>query len=123
MLNMRVARFDVADVTPGEVISMPDYYVPAIRQLLYPGKGTLASLLSRGPRSLNLHLQNVTVREILNVASQASESFPGDLAPLGWVYTFQPKAGLPGGGVHSWKTLMTAPRDWKVPVVGARPPS
>jgi hypothetical protein len=114
LLNMRVAQFDVADTTPGEVISAPALFVPALRQLLYPGSGFLGGL-SGGPRNLNLHLQNVTVREILNAASQATESFPSDLAPLGWLYTFHPKAGLPGGGVHSWQPLMTAPRDWKVP--------
>ena len=95
---------------------MPELFVPGLRARLHPGElGYAASILSGGPRNLTLHLQNVTLREILNAASQATESFPADLSPSGWVYTFQPKPGLPAGGMHSWNTLLTAPRDWKVP--------
>jgi len=115
LLNMRVAQFDVHEAAPEDIMTRPQEFIRALKEVLYPEKpGWLGGIHSAGPYNLNLHLQNVTVRDILNAASQATESFPGDLSPLGWVYTFQPKPGLPAGGVHSWNALQTAPRDWKV---------
>jgi hypothetical protein len=66
-----------------------------------------------GEPRVTLHLRKATIREILNAVAQATEQFPPQYFPLGWVYSFQPDPTSPIGGLHSWKPLYSVPPNWK----------
>jgi hypothetical protein len=118
VMNTRVARFDVVDAQPDEILQHPGDFIPELKTRLMAGVGqqyptnNLEWLRSAGP-TISLHLRNVTVRDILNAVTEATEQFPANYSPMGWAYSFQSNPSLPGGGIHTWSWLWSAPHDWK----------
>jgi len=110
LLNTRVERFDVVEEEPGNILLQPKEFIPELAERLAPkrfasGPGGIVGITVRGlgPVRINLHLEDVTVRQILNEASAATQrvTVPG-YRPKGWVYSFQPDPASDLGGVHSW---------------------
>lgn len=119
VLNTQVRRFDVVKQPPGDILSRPKDFIPELKTRLSSGattgrpSGSIGpGLRSTGP-TVTLHLRDVSVREILNAVSVATEQFPGDHSPMGWVYAFRPDPTLPTGGQHTWIFHWSAPRGWK----------
>ncbi len=120
LLNLHVSRFDVVSEDPGALLSRPQDFIPELKGRLTPRRaggpqpgGTGGDELRGVGPGITLHLRNVTVRDILNAVSEATEKFPPNLSPVGWVYSFQPDPNLPAGGVHSWMFHWSAPSNWK----------
>jgi hypothetical protein len=121
LLNILVARFDVVDQHPARIFSAPDDFIGELTVRLRPaGGGVVASILEgvNDPR-ITLHLRNVTVRQIFNAVTEATENFPEQWQPLGWVWlfnddpTFKTDPHLPAGGRYSSSFLSSVPQDWK----------
>jgi len=120
VLNILVPRLDIVDKQAGDILSRPKDFIPQLAERLAPPTrpghtgGTPMSILSDvGPPTTTLHLRNVTVCQILNAASEATEEFPAKYMAYGWVYSFDPDPTLPAGGKHSWAVLWSVPYDWK----------
>ena len=121
VLKTLVPEFNAVNVDPGRIFTRPEDCISELAARLTPkrtdppqpsgvlGGGVLEGI---GPK-VTLHLNNVTVREILNAVSEAMEQFPPKYSPDGWIYTFQPDSNSPAGGKHSWSFLFCAPRTWK----------
>ena len=123
-LNLRVPDFDVISRPVYGILGAPRRVIPELDEVLTPkaepGKQAITLYFGGadgGPR-VTLHLKNVSVREILNAASVASEPFfayhDRTRAPAGWVYCFNPNPS-PGNSGHSWKWNFTMPADWMKP--------
>jgi len=121
-LNLRVDHFDVVNQWPDMLFNYPETYIPNLAKRLvertvgppypveYPSIMTTGVL---GPR-LTLHLRDVTLREILNAISLATEeNFPANMSPVCWASLFHPDAVWAVGGTYSWNHLPCAPADWK----------
>jgi len=120
VLNTVVRRFDVAGEQASSILSAPEFFIPELKRRLAPpteGAPGPSGYAGRGLRGtappVTLHLTSVTVRQILNAIAEATEQFPPQYAPLGWVYSFQPDPALPSGGKHTWAFLFCAPHNWK----------
>jgi hypothetical protein len=120
LMNLRIPAFDASDMDTYTILGRPRDAIPALDAALTPkqepGKRLLTLYFggyhSPGPR-VTLHLKNVTVREILNAASVASESSFPQSAALGWTYTFDPGRPLISGYRYTWGTLYSLPAGWK----------
>jgi hypothetical protein len=117
LLNIPVPRLDIVGKQAGDVLSRPRDFIPQLAERLKgPTRGgpVAGSILSDvGPPPITLHLRNVTVRQVLNAASEATGEFPAKYMPYGWIYSFDPEPQLPAGGKHSWGVLWCVPHDWK----------
>lgn len=118
-LSLRVPSFSVASKRAGAILAAPERFVPELKErltpALEPGMHRLelyvVALNQSGPL-VTLQLQDVTVRQILNAVSKATEGYDPPDMPLGWAYLFEPD---PSSNVpkHSWKPLYSLPRDWR----------
>jgi hypothetical protein len=96
-LNLRVEHFDVVNEQPEAILNYPDAYIFTLAKRLvertvgppYPIAPPSLMTYGIGP-TVTLHLQNVTVRQILNAVSKATESVPPKYSPLSWVALFRP---------------------------------
>lgn len=119
ILNTRVHRFDVTNVDPSQILSDPKDFIPELASRLTlrqgPPKpaGSAGDIMGgSGPR-ISLHLHDTTLRQILNAVSNATDNFPPEQQPLGWLYSFKEDPSLPMGGAHAWTFLWSAPANWK----------
>ena len=114
-LNLAVARFDIENAKAGNVLAFPVQFIPELRAALYPETSqhprvfVYAGSVVPGP-AVTVHLTNVTVREILNAVSIATESATGDDYPLGW--TYRSAASLAEKGPR-FGVFVSLPQDWK----------
>jgi len=117
-LNIMVSRFDVDGITAGIILEWPDGFIPELKARFGPAATGNAKRVDlyvggvAGGATINMHLRNVTVREILNTVGEAAEKRPFQAYPFGWEYSFDPKTSFGPGGVESWKALMTLPSNW-----------
>jgi len=121
VLNTPVARFDAKSADPTQILTNPSEFIPELASRLNPRRSTAgprpsgyggASSRSKVP-TVSLQMNQTTVRQILNAASEAMEGFPPEYYPVGWAYLFQPDPTLPAGGKHSWSFVFSAPNNWK----------
>ncbi len=102
LLNVPVPRLDIVGKQAGDVLSRPRDFIPQLAERLEgptKGRAVAGSILSDvGPPPITLHLKDVTVRQVLNAASEATGEFPAEYMPYGWVYSFDPEPQLPAGG-------------------------
>jgi len=83
ILNLRIPRFDVDDQDAGPILGFPDMFIPELQAKLFPptpGQDQLFQYIGGvvpGPK-VTLHLRDVTVREILNAVTVATENPKGD---------------------------------------------
>ena len=117
LLNLAVANFDVTNISAGTVLSNPKRFVPELEDRLNPkppggvqGPQPGGGAFSLGAR-ITLHLQGVSVREILNRVSEETERLSSNEHPLGWVYKLNSDS-TPGIPMHSWQVLSGSPSDW-----------
>jgi hypothetical protein len=122
-LNTRVKHFEVVNEQPSSLLTAPQLFFPELAHRLTPptppragppqptGHGGVI-MRGMGP-AVTVRLRSVTVRQVLNAITQATEQFPPQYSPVGWVYSFQRDPASPIGGVHSWMWLLSAPHGWK----------
>src|SRR5208283_5572906 len=63
---------------------------------------------------VTLHIANVTIRDIFNATSVATEPSFADHnanAPRGWFFTFDPSPPA-GKSKYNWQTFFALPGDW-----------
>jgi hypothetical protein len=123
LLNLRVPFFDAVDAQLGDILTRPQEFIPELKARLVrrrPGEpgGVLGGPLSSVGPTFTLHLRRVTVRQILNAVSQATEKFPAERSPLGWICSFKADPTLPAGGVYTWDVHWSVPHDWKTQAQG-----
>jgi hypothetical protein len=124
LLNLRVPRFDAVNAQPGDILTHPEMFIPELEARLVrrrPGEpsGVCGTFLP-GVGPATLHLRGVTVRQILNAATKATEKFPAERPPLGWACTFKADPTLPAGGVYTWDVHWSVPHDWKTQAQGKK---
>ena len=121
ILNLRVPRFDVQDQHAGWILGFPSMFIPELDARLFPptpGKQHKQHItmfigpVPQGPK-VTVHLRDVSIREILNAVSVATERPKGDGrddAPYGWIYRSTTPAGekKPYFGV-----IATLPPNWR----------
>lgn len=116
LLNIRLPSFDVVGQPADTLITHPEIFVSELDARLRalrsapPGTHPLGPGLTGGEPKITLHLRNVTVREILNAVSVATERAADSHSPIGWVYSFQPDKSL-----HNWTPYLSLPDDWRQP--------
>jgi hypothetical protein len=123
ILNLRVASFDAVSKPAYVILDAPRDVIPelnaALRPKPEPGKQVIELYFGghHGGPPVTLHLKNVTVREILNATSVATDPYADDhlpgQAPRGWVCTFNPNPS-PGNSNYSWGSLFSMPRTWRL---------
>jgi hypothetical protein len=119
-LNMQIPHFDVDSQKAGVILSWPARFIPELYQRLAsntpsgPGQhiDLYVGAVAVGPE-MTLHLRNVTVRQILNAVTEASDANAEVEAPLGWEYSYVPQTEATHINRDSWRLLMTVPPDWK----------
>lgn len=119
-LNLRIDHFDVVDKPPDVLLNYPPLFMPALANRLAQRKSgpSLAYQFPSqwvegvGPK-VTLHLRNMTVREIFNRVSEASEKLPAKYLPVGWVVSLSPDPALATGWVYSFRLFTTVPSAWK----------
>ena len=126
-LNLRVTSFSVVNTRAGAILATPERFVPELKDRLTPplepGEQRLelyVLALNQMGSMVTLQLRNVTVRQILDAVSKATEGYGPPDMPLGWAYLFEPD---PSSNVpkHSWKPLYSLPRDWRsLPKIAAK---
>ena len=119
-LNLKVKRFDVKGARAGAILTWPERFIPELndRNRTRSPKGEKTNHIDiyvgpvAGGPAITLHLRNVTVREILNSVSEATEKTASKQTPLGWAYS-PPSKSAPGkAAVEYWRLLETLPSNW-----------
>jgi len=131
ILNLRVPTFDTASTAAYGILDAPRDFIPELNQALRPepepGKQVIELYFGgyHGGPPVTLHLKNVTVRDILNAASVATEQSYGDHkpdAPRGWTFAFDPNPPS-GKSKYSWRSFLCLPSYWHLGVrEGEKPP-
>jgi hypothetical protein len=119
-LNLRIDHFDVVDKPPDVLVNYPPLFMPALGNRLAERKSgpSLAYQFPSqwvegvGPK-VTLHLRNMTVREIFNRVSEASEKLPAKYLPVGWVASLSPDPSLATGWAYSFRLFTTVSGTWK----------
>jgi hypothetical protein len=124
ILNLRVRTFEAVSTAAYGILDAPRDFIPELNQALRPkpepGKQVI-ELYSGGYHGgplVTLHLRNVTVRDILNATSVATEPSFDDHkpdAPRGWICVFNP-APPAGNSKYSFRTLFALPSYWHLGV-------
>jgi hypothetical protein len=125
ILNLRIPRFDVDAQHAGTILGFPAIFIPELKARLFPptpGQDQLfvfGGPVSPGPK-VTLHLHNVTIREILNAVTIATENPKGDGRddyPVSW----KCRTGTLTGEVKPrWGTFHSLPPNWRELVHPAR---
>lgn len=127
VLNLRVPRFDVEGAYAGSILTFPDRFIPELRAKLFPEVPggpqihVYVGAVPPGPK-VTLHVRDVTVREILNAVSVATEAVDGsghDDYPCGWI--FSPTSST-GEKQPYWGVFLSLPANWRDVVRGPGPP-
>ena len=130
LMNLRIPSFDCESVGLDTVLGAPRDVIPQLSRALTPkpepGRRAITLYVqgfNPSATPITLHLKNVTVRDILNSATLASDlSFPRSEA-LGWVYAFDPSRPLSSGSRYRWATLYSLPNGWRYKMRKAEAPS
>lgn len=134
-LNLRVNKFEVSSRPPDVIMNLPVMFMPGLAERLaqrksgppLPVEPPSEWIESVGPK-VTLHLQNMTVRDILNRVSEASEDLYPKYLPLGWVASLSPDPALATGWAYSFRAFPTVRSTWnqqkpkaKNSIVGSAP--
>ena len=122
LLGIRVARFDVKEEYPANILAVPTAFIPQLMGAIvsenclpFGGCGYGASWgLNVGP-PMSFSFKDLTIRDILNeVAAGMIKTFPADHPPVGWVYALKQDRTVRAGRTHSWKSQASVPLlNWK----------
>ena len=118
-LNQRIDHFDVVNKPPDVLVNYPPLFMPALASRLAQRKSgpSLAYQFpsqwveSVGPK-VTLHLRNMTVRQIFNRVSEASEDLYPKYLPLGWVASLSPDPALATGWAYSFREFLSVRSTW-----------
>lgn len=116
-LNLRVSTFVVRNASCASILAHPTRFIPELRARLIPRKepaerGVEVYVGALTPYPLtSLRLDDVTVREILNRVSEATEDFVPVQPALGWVYEVN-SDGAPNIPKNTWRSLISFPSAW-----------
>ncbi len=120
LLNMRIARFSVRDVAAASILGHPERFIPELRVRMETVRAKAARQpeLYSGPYAassspVTLDLKDVTLREVLNHVSQATEYSAAGEPPLGWAYKVNAD-DTPGVPKHTWQSQSGLPTDWRI---------
>ncbi len=131
ILNVQVQSFDAVSKHAYGILEAPQDFIPELKQALRPkpepGKQLIELYFGgyHGGPLITLHLKDVTIRDILNAASVATEpSFEDHKpeAPRGWVCVFNPSPPR-GNSKYSFRTLFAMPSYWHYGVRDTQEPS
>ena len=125
ILNLRIPKFDVDAQHAGTILGFPETFIPELQAKLAPSAPGQDQLfvyigpVSPGPK-VTLHLRDVTVREILNAVTVATENPKGngrDDYPCSWIYRTRTHTGEVK---PNWGTFFSLPPNWRELVHPAR---
>jgi len=125
ILNLRIPRFDVDGEDAGVVLVFPQQFIAELRAKLAPptpGQDQIfvySGPVSPGPK-VTLHLRDMTVREILNAVTVATENPKGngrDDYPCSWIYRTRTHTGEVK---PNWGAFFSLPPNWRELVHPAR---
>ncbi len=119
VLNAKIEHLDF-DEEPDWLIEEPQRFMPEVGPLLArrtngpPAPPGFPSVVATGGEpKVSLRLDGVTVRQILNALSEATETYPARWFPFSWVVTFRPDDSFVAGGEYSWALTPSVPKTWK----------
>ncbi len=108
LLNVRVAQFDVEGVQAGLLLTWPEIHIAELRPPqdkqridMFIGAAGIGALIT-------LHLTNLTVRDVFNAVSVATEKTAREDVPLGWECSQAANNNVPHCILFS-----TVPPNWK----------
>jgi hypothetical protein len=125
ILNLKIPRFDVDSEDAGPILAFPQQFIAELRAKLAPptpGQDQIfvySGPVSPGPK-VTLHLRDVTVREILNAVTVATEIPKGngrDDYPCSWIYRTRTHTGEVK---PNWGAFFSLPPNWRELVHPAR---
>jgi hypothetical protein len=122
-LNLRVAKVQIAGASALDVFANPYQFIPELKAQkekvkASPACGGLGPGLGSSHSKVDLALQNVTVKQILdavaiaNASSALEEKAETAHPPVGWVL----RSGVDGNtGLRkdTWSFLLTVPHGWQ----------
>jgi hypothetical protein len=119
-LNLKIKAFDVVGESAGVIFTWPERFIPKLkkRTATAPSESEKAHHVDlyvgpvAGGSLVTLHLRDVTVRQILNAVSEATEKSPPKEGPLGWLYSPAVKSPSGQGPSGYWRMFMTLPHNW-----------
>jgi hypothetical protein len=128
-LNLRVARVQIAGVSALDVFSNPYQFIPELKAQKEKTKppracGGLGPGLGSNHSKVDIALQNVTVKQILDAvavanAGSALEEKEGTAnPPVGWVLRSDVDSNT-GSRTDTWSFLLTVPHGWRNKVASA----
>jgi hypothetical protein len=107
LLSITIKNFKIAGVPYDAFLKNPPNFIPDLQGEImlrsksggYIGGGLLAS----GVPTINLTVQNITVRQLLNRIAEETLKLPrSEFAPIGWIYTLRLDNSLAMGGEPKW---------------------
>jgi hypothetical protein len=129
-LAIRVARFDVKDEYPPNILANLPLFIPELLRAVVsenspPGgaSGYGASYAAvEGPRR-SMTFKDLTIRDILNgIVEEMSKTLPATHPPMGWTYEVRPDPKALPGRAHSWNAHRSVPEsNWKEALAAATP--
>lgn len=119
-LNLRVRCFDVESERAGVILTWPERFIPELKNrtaAALPESGKAHHIdIYVGPVAVGplvtLHLRDVTVRQILNAVSAATEKSAPKEGTWGWVHSRVPKSPSGKGSVGKWRLFGTMLHNW-----------
>jgi hypothetical protein len=125
VLNLRIPQFDVDGEHAGTILGFPTMFIPELRaKLAPPTPGQQQLFMYIGPvppgPTVTLHLRDVTVREILNAVTVATEKPEGDGDddyPFCWMYRTRTETGEKK---PYWGVFFSLPPHWRELIHPAR---
>jgi hypothetical protein len=126
-LNLKIKGFDVVGESAGVIFTWPERFIPKLkkRTATAPSESEKAHHIDlyvgpvAGGTLVTLHLRDVTVRQILNAVSEATEKAPPKDGLLGWLYLPAPKSSAVNGSLGHWRLFMTLPHNWLEQIHGS----
>lgn len=118
VLNLRVPRFDVDSARAGTILGFPALFIQELRSRISPKTpGQEQIIVFAGPvppgPEVTLHLRDLTVRDILNAVSVATEHPQGSSDndyPFGWIYRTSTETGEKK---PYWGVTLSLPPNWR----------
>lgn len=119
-LNLKIRSFDVEGQRAGLILTWPERFIPELKARTSSSASEdekthhidiYVGSVAGGP-TVTLHLKDVTVRQILNAVSEATEKSVPREEPMGWVYSPAARSPSGKGEVEYWRLFMTLPHNW-----------
>jgi hypothetical protein len=122
-LNLRVAKVQIAGASALDIFAKPYQFIPELKAQKEKGKapgacGGLGPGLGSNHSKVEIALQNVTVKQILdavaiaNANSALEEKEETAYPPVGWVLRSDVDSNT-GSRTDTWSFLLTVPHGWR----------